>query len=125
MKELFSLNNARVCLVMANIVSYVVYQAGHGSKYILTLVSLFSAKFQNFQYNFAKMNPTHYPPAITPGFMGISPPHPSIYSSPNGSMSYFQNFRNENLSRMHVSHVLVIFTLKNVLCSLFLTNGGI
>ncbi|XP_008200153.1 uncharacterized protein LOC100142049 [Tribolium castaneum] len=47
------------------------------------------------------MNPTHYPPAITPGFMGVSPPHSSTYRDPNGSMSYFQNYRNEHLSRMH------------------------
>ncbi|KAJ3648675.1 hypothetical protein Zmor_020460 [Zophobas morio] len=46
------------------------------------------------------MQPTHYPPAITPGFMGVkSPPVNTSYKAMD-SMTYFQNYRNEHLSRM-------------------------
>ncbi|RZC39425.1 hypothetical protein BDFB_004687 [Asbolus verrucosus] len=46
------------------------------------------------------MNPTHYPPAITPGFMGVKPPPATSHKGPNYGMEYFQNYRNEYLSRM-------------------------
>jgi hypothetical protein len=45
------------------------------------------------------MNPTHYPPAITPGFMGVKPPPERSPTTPD-SITYFQNYRNEYLSRM-------------------------
>lgn len=60
--------------------------------------------------NLSEMKATYYPPKIQPGFMGAHAPIKQGYGSMYGSgnTSYFQNFRNENISRMQVSLIEVI-----------------
>ncbi|KAK9880481.1 hypothetical protein WA026_011726 [Henosepilachna vigintioctopunctata] len=54
--------------------------------------------------NLSDMKATYYPPSIQPGFMGAHVPIKHGYSSlyGSGNISYFQNFRNENISRMQM-----------------------
>lgn len=51
------------------------------------------------------MKATYFPPSIQPGFMGAFPPIKNGYGSmyESGNISYFQNYRNENLSKFQVS----------------------
>lgn len=50
------------------------------------------------------MKATYFPPSIEPGFMGAHPPIKNGYGSmyESGHISYFQNYRNENLSKFQV-----------------------
>lgn len=50
------------------------------------------------------MKATYYPPSIQPAFMGAHPPVKNGYGSlfDSGSVNYFQNYRNENLSKFQV-----------------------
>lgn len=67
------------------------------------------------------MKATYYPPSIQPGFMGAHPPVKNGYGSLSESahISYFQNYRNENLSKMQVQKLNSIFLglkLLTVIC---------
>lgn len=50
------------------------------------------------------MKATYYPPSVQPAFMGAHPPTKNGYGSlyESGNASYFQNYRNENLSKFQV-----------------------
>lgn len=51
------------------------------------------------------MKATYFPPSIQPGFMGAHPPIKNGYGSmyESGNISYFQSYRNENLSKFQVN----------------------
>lgn len=55
----------------------------------------------------SEMKATYYPPSLQPGFMGAHPPIKNGYGSlyDSGNISYFQNYRNENLSKFQVKLV--------------------
>lgn len=50
------------------------------------------------------MKSSYHSPTVQPVFMGAHPPIKNGYGSlyESGNLSYFQNYRNENLSRMQV-----------------------
>ncbi|KAK5647583.1 hypothetical protein RI129_002475 [Pyrocoelia pectoralis] len=50
------------------------------------------------------MKATYYPPSIQPAFMGAHPPIKNGYGSlaESAHLSYFQNYRNENLCKMQM-----------------------
>ncbi|KAK4885432.1 hypothetical protein RN001_001703 [Aquatica leii] len=52
----------------------------------------------------SEMKATYYPPAIQPAFMGAHPPLKNGYGSMSESphISYFQNYRNENICKMQM-----------------------
>lgn len=58
------------------------------------------------------MKATYYPPSIQPGFMGAHPPVKNGYGSlaDSAHISYFQNYRNENLSKMQAHNKLFIIS---------------
>ncbi|XP_018329397.1 UPF0573 protein C2orf70 homolog [Agrilus planipennis] len=54
--------------------------------------------------NLSDMKATYYPPSIQPAFMGAHPPIKNGYGSlsESANISYFQNYRNENLSKFQM-----------------------
>lgn len=54
--------------------------------------------------NLSTIQATYFPPSIQPVFMGAHPPIKSGYGSfaESGNISYFQDYRNENLAKFQV-----------------------
>lgn len=65
---------------------------------------------------------TYYPPSLMPPFMGAYPPTKlGVSLFEGGKIGYFQNYRNETLSKLSVSFLLL--KRENItLLTLFLSN---
>ena len=57
---------------------------------------------------------TYYPPSLMPPFMGAYPPTKlGVSLFEGGKIGYFQNYRNETLSKLSVSFLLLLLEREN------------
>lgn len=69
---------------------------------------------------------TYYPPSLMPPFMGAYPPTKlGVSLFEGGKIGYFQNYRNETLSKLSVSFLLLLERERIILqylITIFLSN---
>lgn len=66
---------------------------------------------------------TYYPPSLMPPFMGAYPPTKlGVSLFEGGKIGYFQNYRNETLSKLSVSFLFLLKRKYITLLTLFVSN---
>lgn len=93
------------------------------SVFIIQTVFIIKKSTMTTSKTISETQATYYPPSLMPPFMGAYPPTKlGVSLFEGGKIGYFQNYRNETLSKLSVSFLFLLKRKYITLLTLFVSN---